>query len=179
MKVLETNYRGVTFRSRLEARWAVFFSELSIPFIYEPDGFEFKDGTRYLPDFYLPKQDFYVEIKPSEPSDFETRKCELLAEGTQKQVCCFYGSLSGPKCQIWEIWKDTEDGSPFLVWDEGYEWCQCCGCGQFGVEFEGRAHRLPCKSNDCVQKEEGKEGRNENQRIKDALSCARNERFGI
>lgn len=64
MKAIETVYNGYRFRSRLEARWAVFFDTLGIKYEYEPEGFEFDDGTRYLPDFWLPGIGVYVEIKP-------------------------------------------------------------------------------------------------------------------
>lgn len=53
MKAIETEYSGVKFRSRLEARWAVFFDALGIKWQYEPEGFELRDGTRYVPDFSL------------------------------------------------------------------------------------------------------------------------------
>ncbi len=68
IKPIETVYNGYRFRSRLEARWAVFFDEAGIPYRYEPEGFEVDLGDeiiRYLPDFYLPELDCYVEIKPS------------------------------------------------------------------------------------------------------------------
>lgn len=35
LKALETKYNGRLFRSRLEARWAVFFGALGIPYVYE------------------------------------------------------------------------------------------------------------------------------------------------
>lgn len=63
-KAIETHYNGYRFRSRLEARWAVFFDHAHIKYEYEPQGFELEDGTRYLPDFYLPEYDYYVEVKP-------------------------------------------------------------------------------------------------------------------
>lgn len=50
MKAIETAYRGYRFRSRLEARWAVFFDSLGLDWQYEPEGFELNAG-RYLPDF--------------------------------------------------------------------------------------------------------------------------------
>ena len=53
-KPIETIYNGYRFRSRLEARWAVFFDACGIKYLYEPEGFELDDGTHYLPDFYLP-----------------------------------------------------------------------------------------------------------------------------
>lgn len=63
IKPIETVYNGYRFRSRLEARWAVFFDAAGIKYQYEPEGFEMQDGTRYLPDFYLPDDDMYVETK--------------------------------------------------------------------------------------------------------------------
>lgn len=68
IKPIETVYNGYRFRSRLEARWAVFFDAVGIKYQYEPEGYEVKydDCTyRYLPDFYLPEQEIYVEIKSS------------------------------------------------------------------------------------------------------------------
>lgn len=63
IKPIETIYNGYRFRSRLEARWAVFFDTLGIQYEYEPEGFKLSDGTICLPDFYLPAFDYYVEIK--------------------------------------------------------------------------------------------------------------------
>lgn len=51
IKPIETHYNGLRFRSRLEARWAVFFDALGIEYEYEPEGFELPSGARYLPDF--------------------------------------------------------------------------------------------------------------------------------
>jgi hypothetical protein len=62
IKPIETVYNGYRFRSRLEARWAVFFDELGIKYEYEPEGFE-KEGYRYLPDFYLTETKTWVEVK--------------------------------------------------------------------------------------------------------------------
>lgn len=64
-KSIDTIYDGHKFRSRLEARWAVFFNEIGCKYEYELEGFELSDGTRYLPDFYLPEHSLYIEIKPS------------------------------------------------------------------------------------------------------------------
>ncbi len=67
VKPIETEYNGDRFRSKLEAQWAVVFDALGIKYEYEPEGFELKDGTKYLPDFYFPDQDTYGEVKPDRP----------------------------------------------------------------------------------------------------------------
>ena len=51
IRPIETIYNGYRFRSRLEARWAVFFDALGVEYEYEPEGFELPNGGRYLPDF--------------------------------------------------------------------------------------------------------------------------------
>lgn len=64
-RAIETYYGGMRFRSRLEARWAVFFDQLDIPFVYEPQGYVLSNGRPYLPDFYLPECRTWVEVKGS------------------------------------------------------------------------------------------------------------------
>lgn len=61
-KAIETVYDGYRFRSRLEARWAVFFHEAGIQYQYEPEGFQGCNGA-YLPDFYFPEYKVYAEVK--------------------------------------------------------------------------------------------------------------------
>ena len=53
IKPIETLYNGYRFRSRLEARWAVFFDVMGIKYQYEPEGYFLPDGTMYLPDFCI------------------------------------------------------------------------------------------------------------------------------
>lgn len=63
-------YNGICFRSRLEARWAVFFDVMGIKYEYEPKQFTLDYGVKYTPDFALhnvrwrwKKSPIYVEIK--------------------------------------------------------------------------------------------------------------------
>ncbi len=55
-------YKGITFRSTLEARWAAFFDLCGWRWAYEPD----IGSKSWLPDFSLKGYDenFYVEVKP-------------------------------------------------------------------------------------------------------------------
>ena len=75
IKAIETEYDGHRFRSRLEARWAVFFNAVGLTYEYEIEGFEM-DGTRYLPDFYIPNLNRWFEIKGKPLSLGEIKKCE-------------------------------------------------------------------------------------------------------
>ena len=62
IKAIETKYNGFRFRSRLEARWAIFFDMIGLKYEYEIEGFEM-NGVCYLPDFYIPSLDRWFEIK--------------------------------------------------------------------------------------------------------------------
>ena len=56
-------YAGTWFRSRLEATWAAYFEAHQIGWEYEQHAFEFPDGTRYMPDFWLPDSRAWFEAK--------------------------------------------------------------------------------------------------------------------
>lgn len=59
---IPTRYLGTRFRSKLEADWARAFDALGIPWRYEHEGRYFGD-VFYLPDFWLPACEQYVEVK--------------------------------------------------------------------------------------------------------------------
>ena len=85
IKAIETEYNGYKFRSRLEARWAVFFDALKIDYQYGPERFVGVNDTPYLPDFYLPKEHIYVEVKGSDEalrSDWEKISAAIDFEAT-------------------------------------------------------------------------------------------------
>lgn len=69
IKPIETEYKGYRFRSRLEARWAVFFETVGVDWVYEPEGFDLGNGLYYLPDFLIrgmgerSPENLYVEVK--------------------------------------------------------------------------------------------------------------------
>ena len=75
---IETHYKGYRFRSRLEARWAVFFDAINFKWEYEVEGYSL-DGLYYLPDFWLPEGSVFVEVKPNTPSSIELEKARRLA----------------------------------------------------------------------------------------------------
>lgn len=137
-KAIQTAYRGYKFRSRLEARWAVFFDALGVKWDYEPEGFKFEENkwckmgeTFYLPDFYIPDLAMYVEIKPYDLSDEEIYKCEMLRDHTNKPVIALIGT-PGQFC----IDHEHKDGRIFC-WDmtDG-----SAGCSDF--DFVLYAHNV-------------------------------------
>lgn len=80
IKAIETRYAGCRFRSRLEARWAVYFDTLGIGWEYEKEGFNL-DGVFYLPDFWLPQVQMWAEVKPvALTREEESKVCSLAEE---------------------------------------------------------------------------------------------------
>lgn len=69
IKAIPTEYAGILFRSKLEARWALFFDQLGIRWEYEAEGYEYEPwpgehkAWRYLPDFWLPDFGMWCEVK--------------------------------------------------------------------------------------------------------------------
>lgn len=159
IKAIETRYAGCRFRSRLEARWAVFFDRLNIPWEYEPQGYELPSG-RYLPDFYLPKQNAHFEVKGLAP---DNKYAELLADlvrATEQRLILAVGSIPNPDTYKVEaegslgatFWMEIFDGSPReglngienFAWDNYQSWCRCDRCGSFDVQFDRRYCRNYC-----------------------------------
>lgn len=67
IQAIQTKYKDYNFRSRLEAKWAVFFDALGLKWEYEPEGFTLPGGIRYLPDFRITSPTGLVqwyEVKP-------------------------------------------------------------------------------------------------------------------
>lgn len=56
---IPTWYDGTLYRSRGEARWAVYFDSIGWEWVYEP-----VDGDGYIPDFLIKgKSPFFIEVK--------------------------------------------------------------------------------------------------------------------
>lgn len=93
IKAIETVYNGYRFRSRLEARWAVFFDAEGWTYTYESEGYDL-DGTWYLPDFHLPERNLWVEVKGLFPTDLEYAKFVKLCRLSKRDGMIFWGEIS-------------------------------------------------------------------------------------
>jgi hypothetical protein len=90
MKIIPTMYNGKLFRSRLEARWAVYFSQKRIVYSYESKKFDLENGEVYIPDFYLAEHKLYVEIKPFKCNDYKWQlffNCLLRQTDCERDFC--------------------------------------------------------------------------------------------
>ena len=150
---IPTEYKGVKFRSRLEAKWAIFFDTLGIEWEYEPQGYEI--GTGY--DAHWPRYLF----SDGETMPFETRESAELHIKLAKEIV-------DKDITILDVSKPLGSLDPSLEWYlpdfwlPGLEvWAEVKG--QFGWEefrtvvraTDGFSIRLP-----RMEKEELKDPRN-------------------
>jgi hypothetical protein len=129
IKAIETSFKGCRFRSRLEARWAVWLDALQIAWRYEHQGFVL-DGEAYLPDFWLPFRDeerfdegmppvkgYWLEIKPQSPTEREKQLLLALAKETHHHAYAFLGSCGVDEFSVFIAtaqgsWIDARDNWP-------------------------------------------------------------------
>jgi len=108
IKPKNTFYNGYNFRSRLEARWAVWFDCMEIKYRYETEGYDLeKEG--YLPDFWLYGDRTWIEIKPDRPSFEEIEKAVELEQKTGFPVIFFCGTPWPSEC--FRVHYQEENGS--------------------------------------------------------------------
>lgn len=148
IKAIETRYAGCHFRSRLEARWAVFFDHLGIQWEYEPQGFAGQYDTHYLPDFHLPHVrsgstvGVYVEVKGSDE--------QLRADSRKIGLCVDYKStpvsdgllILGPVPRVRPLRDMSAITHPLLEWRKGVEssevqWTEILGRSAADPKFKG------------------------------------------
>lgn len=155
LKAIPTRYAGHFFRSRGEARFAVFLDSLGVKWEFEVEGYRLPVVGNYLPDFWLPDMKAWVEIKGTDPSAVERRKARSLAEESDSPVYVFFGGMGDPSFQRDPLraidgaralgygvpWLDTkEDGVPCA-------WVECPRCGAVTIvryTTKGSANTRPC-----------------------------------
>lgn len=99
MRSIPTLYKGVRFRSRLEARWALFFDEMGLTWQHEPALFAgFPDGSRYLPDFFIPEWNLFVEVKPQTCAYHDD--VLRLQKAWDFSVMCALGNVEYEACEV-------------------------------------------------------------------------------
>lgn len=140
LKAIQTEYKGYRFRSRLEARWAVFFDTLGLEYEYEPEGFDCA-GVWYLPDFRIidPSTDgfdLWLEIKPQRPlTGAEKRKVLAFSIFPRGWFRILSGSpwadSSGVAYQTIHA-SARGSGKPFIKATREL-WIECLHCGEVSL----------------------------------------------
>jgi len=133
IKSIETKYNEIKFRSRLEARWALFFDELKIEYQYEAEGFDI-DGTWYLPDFYLPDYSCWIEVKPDGYKWREDKIIEIFSQQTNKKFLLIVGAPQQNKYKVYVL--------AVPEWDEEFKDNYLGDYGQFALARRASENEL-------------------------------------
>lgn len=107
-KAIPTVYKGVQFKSRLEADVAFFLDGIGCKWEYEPVSFLLDNGVHYWPDFWLPEQRVWIEVR-----GYSTPKGEKQIEGFAEWIK--QGRLDREMTPI--NWDDLDEDDP----DDGPE----------------------------------------------------------
>lgn len=146
LKAIETRYKGYRFRSRLEARWAVFFDTLGITWEYEKEGYDLGDAGWYLPDFWLPQVRMWAEVKPNTLTEHERLKCEVLVRNS-KRPCLLLIGLPENK-PYWAIEWTGDLGQWLEITDDFAEFEYCLTMYHNYPADEGRFYCSPGSDED-------------------------------
>ena len=148
LKPIETRYKGYRFRSRLEARWGVFFDAFGGPapgvawveWEYEKEGYDLGAHGRYLPDFWLPKHRVRIEIKGQHPHEDEVEKARLLVEATGSPAVIFHG-LPGQHAGVASAADISDSSGGYGDWS-AIRWFVCGVCGRPDVTLGDPRHHI-------------------------------------
>jgi hypothetical protein len=200
IKAIPTEYAGCRFRSRLEARWAVFFDTLGIKWQYEHEGYQTSAGW-YLPDFSISMEHvqptevefrmLFAEVKGAEIRQGEADRCAALTgPGGLDAYVLTLGRIPDPRsvpiCELSDVqmtgwWLGGRypvqlfrNGYPFRLAGKGLS-----GMGRDDLEsIRGDfAEPIQCSHQDgylnhqCI--------RGVRPPLSDALRAARSARFGV
>lgn len=111
---IETVYKSISFKSRLEAQTALFFDLINLNWFYEYKKFDFGyiqsigQHIVYTPDFYLPELRRWIETKGPEPYELAVVKCALLAKRTKELVQMWSGSFGRQTIYSYRYTKDNK-----------------------------------------------------------------------
>lgn len=115
IRAVRTKYNGTWFASTLEADWAATFDVFGWDWEYEPQAIRLPSGEAYRPDFYLPAQNVWCEVKGphnervSKASELQTA---LLQEGGWEWASDLVVILRPPgpgEAARWESVLPTQD----------------------------------------------------------------------
>ncbi|GAA1283524.1 hypothetical protein [Streptomyces javensis] len=164
----DTRYASYRFRSRLEARWAVFFDALGIRWEYEPQSFEllplteavqqrlreeqFRDPQPedaiplgdFLPSFWLPAQAAWFQVAATQPTEAGWARFFRFCDLSDQRAFVAVGPLPDPRT-VEEHGHPQEDGFEIHTYgDQHYAWTRCRWCGFYDLAFDARSARTLC-----------------------------------
>jgi hypothetical protein len=146
IKAIETSYKGYRFRSRSEARWAVFFDVLGYAWEYEPEGYDLGGSWGYyLPDFRVWSGDRvglgvpqWIEVKGPAPTQREIELITAVSRMTEIGGAIVYGEIDARV----DRWLDHWTVAAHVVDYGAIGWSFCRAYDVHGSWREGDPSRM-------------------------------------
>ncbi len=118
---------------------------LNVRYEYEKEGYDLGNLGWYLPDFWLPDHNSWLEIKGQPPTANEIDKCKALALGTMKVVYLSCATVPSSSDILADGLEPIHQYSPALFMGEQRKWieygtavwCCCPNCGVVGLANSG------------------------------------------
>jgi hypothetical protein len=134
-------WRGWTFESQTECSVAMFLIALGIPFMYEAEAYLPDDGRPTRPDFWLPDQSAWLEVKGHD--DYDPAQVQRLSAVHDEL-------LYVATAPLWYSAAEGHTGKSMQRWLRGYlvevqcEFCRCLRCGDWTIEYRGWHSKHGC-----------------------------------
>lgn len=130
---IETRYKGYRFRSRTEARWAVFFDAVGYEWTYEEQGYVLGDGSTYLPDFVVRDGDCNVWVAEVKGQSARLSLAEI------KKILLFDWAIDRPVYILdgppdFRMYSSARDFIDFLAGGFDWGWHQLTERAQLSYE---------------------------------------------
>lgn len=129
MKALQATYNGQKYRSRTEAKWALFYRTVGIEYDYELEALDL-DGLTYVPDFFLHPFRAWNEIKGEIINDqaglLMLEKCTRLARQSNRPVILNFRDPLKPICAVFSKGR--------MYAQSHWTHCGICGLLALGVK---------------------------------------------
>lgn len=157
VRAIPTDYNGVRFRSRLEAKWAAFFDRCEWRWDYEPSDYE-----GYIPDFCLFfRVPVLVEVKPlqwdeseSDEAILDEVRSKVVRSGIKGEVLLLGTRLTpGPHPYLGQMMSIDSDADEVSPWGAAFAFeCTHCQRKSFANEIES----WHCRARGCYDEFNGK-----------------------
>ena len=140
IRPIPTIHKGIKFRSRLEARWDVFFEAINFCCVYEPFMIE-NNNLSYTPDFYCnvgligsAEKPVLIEIKPKTPNKDYVDFLKKIHNPYLSDILICVGEpdLFQPDGYLIQS-KWEKGGKRHTVVEKGFNCIRCNTCGRFTV----------------------------------------------
>jgi len=159
MNAIPTQYKGVEYKSKLEAKWACFFDKIGVICEYEPFTIT-RNNHKYLPDFYtiglfgdeyietetnrFGDKICLIEVKPRMPNDTyinnlmnvrEPGKCAIVGVcrdmfwGDDLKCFLIHGHQENKLILLNTFYACNDCNRLLFDWPE-YQARTCCSCSQ-------------------------------------------------